>query len=112
MPNIELDTRELELNLQNLSEEVEKNLEKSLGYGARLIEKSAKLKCPVDTGRLRLSISVDQKKLTAIIGTNVEYAPHIEYGTKYQRAQPFLRPAYDENIDELLELVAEAVIGG
>ena len=28
----------------------------------------------------------------AYIGTNVSYAPHVEYGTRYQKAQPYMRP--------------------
>ena len=38
-------------------------------------ERNAKLACPVDTGRLRNSISHTHDKNTAYIGTNVEYAP-------------------------------------
>ena len=39
--------------------------------------------CPVDTGRLRGSIThgVDMGELCAYIGTNVEYAPYQELGT-------------------------------
>jgi len=40
-------------------------------------------KAPVDTGRLKNSISnaVDEDELAAYIGTNVEYAPYQEFGT-------------------------------
>ena len=41
-------------------------------------ENYAKMKCPVDTGRLRNSITHTMrtgKNPTVIIGTNVEYAP-------------------------------------
>lgn len=55
----------------------------------------AKRICPVDTGRLRASIThaVDHGAKKVYIGTNVEYAPNVELGTKRQKAQPFLRPA-------------------
>ena len=36
---------------------------------------------PVDTGRLKGSISGKSNADTAIIGTNVYYAPYLEYGT-------------------------------
>lgn len=57
------------------------------GYAKRL--------CPVDTGRLRNSIThVTMPDDNAVyIGTNVEYGPYVEYGTSRQEAQPFLRPA-------------------
>ena len=57
------------------------------------------------TGRTRASISyktttasdgdlrVSPKDKEAYVGTNVDYAPHIEFGTRKQAAQPFLRPA-------------------
>lgn len=57
------------------------------GYAKRL--------CPVDTGRLRNSIThtVGGDDTAAYIGTNVEYGPHVEFGTSRSKAQPFLRPA-------------------
>lgn len=61
------------------------------------VSAEAKRLCPVDTGRLRNSITfgvdADSQGPYAVIGTNVEYAPYVEFGTRYQRAQPFLRPA-------------------
>lgn len=44
-------------------------------------EDHAKENCPVDTGRLRNSITHTTEGESAIIGTNVKYAPYIEYGT-------------------------------
>ena len=43
----------------------------------------AKDLCPVDTGNLRNRIShkVDKSEPAAYIGTNVEYAPYVEFGT-------------------------------
>lgn len=36
------------------------------------------------------------------IGTNVEYAPYVEYGTSQSKKgpQPFIRPAVQDHIDE------------
>lgn len=58
--------------------------------------------CPVDTGRLRNSIThtVDSGEKAAYIGTNVEYAPYVELGTSRHREQPFLRPAAQDHADE------------
>lgn len=59
----------------------------------------AKRACPVDTGRLRNSIThiVRPEEDSVYIGTNVEYAPCVEYGTVHQEEQPFLRPAAKEH---------------
>lgn len=61
------------------------------------VERSAKRLCPVDTGRLRASIThqiaKDGQGLFARVGSNVEYAPFVEFGTSRMAAQPFLRPS-------------------
>ena len=61
------------------------------------VEKRAKYMSPVDTGRLRSSITHalfrEDGELVAHIGTNVEYALFVELGTSRMSAQPFLRPA-------------------
>lgn len=61
------------------------------------VESGAKQRAPVDTGRLRSSITwrmeEDSKGLAAIVGTNVEYATYVELGTSRMSAQPYLVPA-------------------
>jgi HK97 gp10 family phage protein len=61
------------------------------------VESAAKRLCPVDTGRLRSSITHsverDAKGLAGIVGTDVEYGIHVELGTRRSRPQPYLRPA-------------------
>lgn len=70
---------------------------RELARRAVSVDRAAKGACPVDTGRLRSSINwrlaSDSRGLLAIVGTNVEYAPFIEFGTRRMGAQPFLRPA-------------------
>ncbi len=62
-------------------------------------ESFTKQNTPVDTGRLRNSIShkVAPSEMSVYIGTPVEYAPFVELGTSRQKAQPYLRPAIMEN---------------
>ena len=66
------------------------------------VERGAKRLCPVDTGRLRSSITQqlerDSQGLVEVVGTNVDYAPYVELGTRTNRAQPFLRPALAQEI--------------
>ena len=42
----------------------------------------------------------DEDDLTAYIGTNVEYASYVEYGTSKTAAQPFLKPAVNDHINQ------------
>jgi len=84
------------------------------------IELAAKEMCPVDTNRLRSSISTNwagsslsegktggkaksgdgvkkpagPKELVYVVGTNVEYSEDVEHGTKKREATPYLFPAF------------------
>lgn len=75
------------------SDEVARDLERR----AIRVETAAKHLCPVDTGRLRSSIThqmnSDSAGLYVDIGTNVEYAIYQELGTRRMPAHPYLRPA-------------------
>ena len=84
--------------------------------GAHL-QGEAMVRCPVRTGRLRGSISwaTEKEKMgnnvstpvdkyTCHVGTNVEYSQHVEYGTRFMKAQPYLRPALDSNSKAVREI--------
>lgn len=98
----------IDTNIDNILEEFEELLNnvdqivsRQVAKTAYQIERDAKQKCPVDTGRLRGSITTNIKNKEAEVGTNVEYAKFVELGTSYQAAQPFLIPAYEKNINGL-----------
>lgn len=88
----------------------------------------------VDTGRLKSSISYKVDGEDCYIGTNVEYAPYVEFGTgKYSnvggrqtpwvyqdsngdwhmtdgmRAQPFLKPAASEHTAEYRNILKDSL---
>ncbi len=61
------------------------------------IRNEAVRNCPVDTGRLRASITVQKIGDGHYrCGTNVQYSAVIEFGGRFQRAQPYLRPALEK----------------
>ena len=101
-------------------------------------EGDAKFLCAVDRGLLRNSIThgvsgeiishnytddageqsgsvsavigtTDDKEV--YIGTNVEYAPYVEYGTSRTQAQPFLRRAFEDNKEKYGRIIAKALKG-
>ena len=75
-------------------------------------ESYAKAACPVDTGRLRNSITharLDES--TEVIGTNVEYAPYVELGTHKMAAKPYLRPAAENHAAEYKAIAEQAYRG-
>lgn len=100
-----------------------------------LVEAEARKKVAVNTGELRRSIESRVEDKEAIIGTPLEYAPYIEYGTGIfaeagngrgspwsyqddagnwhttvgQPPQPFLRPALEEKRQEILEVFSASI---
>jgi len=81
-------------------------IEKALEEAAITVEGQAVENAPVDTGYLRGQIGHEVQKDVAIVGTEgVPYAPHVEYGTKYMSAQPFLRPAFDEKKSDVIDII-------
>ena len=139
MSNIRVEgLNELMKKLQQTRTDSNAVVERGLLRAGNKIRNKAVLLCPVDTGELRNSIQVEKAApLTVAAGTNKEYAPYVEFGTgtqgdpavphttkeywRYQDengqwhtshgqpAQPFLRPAIDE--EEIVSTVADEVKG-
>ena len=65
----------------------EKAIKNNLTNTVLKIERKAKQSTVVDTGRLRASIDHNITGTSAVIGTNVEYAPFIEYGTSRMKGR-------------------------
>ena len=86
---------------KKLNEIIEKYpdvMDMALDDTADAISLDAQRTVPVDTGRLRGSINVKREYLKKRIGTNLEYAAFVEYGTPigtgpHGGPQPYLRPA-------------------
>lgn len=82
-------------NARQIADAIDQALAKALEEVGLVAEGYAKKACPVDTGRLRNSIThqVRPSEKSVYIGTNVEYAPYVELSTSRTKGQPFLRPA-------------------
>lgn len=91
----------------------------------------------VDTGRLRASISTNwvessmgrglvgsqadtsegvgkpekEDRFVVVVGTNVKYAPYLEFGTRRMGPRPFVRPAFDRMRHRLLSLISKEIPG-
>lgn len=79
---------------------------------ANKIETEAKMRTPVDTGKLRKSITTDteesERKIETETGSDVEYADHVELGTSKQSAQPYLFPSFEKNTINFEEKIKQA----
>jgi phage gpG-like protein len=131
-------------NLQEWGKRKQAKMQQALKWVAADIERDAKSMCPWQTGRLRASISynwtdsgkgfgsVDGKADTAdgvgqptdvpaggfavVVGTNVEYAPFVEFGhtihaekqsvtssyvATYVAGRPYLSPAFFSHMNDV-----------
>ena len=111
----------------------------ALGRACALVERTAKEKAPKGTGELKRSITSkvvdDNGEMVGLIYTPLEYAPYVEFGTglfaenggrkdvpwNYKDDEgnwhstsgmppsPYMRPALDENREEIIRLLKEAL---
>lgn len=82
---------------------------RALIRSANIVESDATLIAPEKTGNLRSSIERSEPLITKLVQkikvfTNVEYAPFVEFGTRFQRSQPYLRPALIRNAKKIIEI--------
>lgn len=107
----------MEVVIKDNSEEFLKALPEQIEQALTAIglttESYAKQECPVDTGRLRNSIThaVESGEKAVYIGTNVEYAAFVELGTSHMKARPYLKPAVTEHTAEYKSLAEQALRG-
>ena len=120
-------------SLENIADT--SNIEAALNKCCALVERTAKQKAPKDTGELRRSITSKVENFEGVVYTPLEYAPYREYGTglfaenggrmdvpwNYQddkgewhstsgmKPHPFMRPALDENKDQIIEILKGAI---
>lgn len=112
----------------------------ALKQACALVERSAKQKAPKGAGELRRSITSKVEKdgsdIVGAVYTPLEYAPYVEFGTglfaenggrqdvpwNYQddegnwhstsgmKPRPFLRPALDENSEQIKRILEEGML--
>ena len=89
-----------------------KQIKQELRIGAFKIEGFAKDLVVVDTGRLMSSITTDDSDIGVLImrvGTDVFYAPYIEFGTKVMMARPYLFPAFFAYENEIVKAIGRVL---
>ena len=96
-------------NSQQILSALEKGIKNGLEAIGLTAETYAKKATPVDTGRLRNSISHDVDGEAVYIGSNVEYAPYVELGTSRAKAHHMLQKAATEHSAEYKRLAEDAV---
>ena len=88
--------------------QLEQEFQQVVEIAARHVEAKAKDDVPVDTGTTKNSISATQEdELAWRVGPTTEYAPFIEYGTRYMTARPFLIPAVEGEMPRLEQALSQ-----
>lgn len=69
----------------------------------RMVRK-ADFKKGYQTGTTKRSITekVEKGGMAVTVGPTTEYAPYLEYGTRFMEAQPFVRPAWVEQVPKFV----------
>jgi HK97 gp10 family phage protein len=98
--------------LKNIGEGINKT--KALLAGANIIVDRAKEIVPVDTGTLRDSIEALEIDGDVYIHASAdqgggEYSAFVEFGTVKMSAQPYVRPAIDEKLREVEQMVGSNI---
>ncbi len=96
-------------NTEQVLSAMEKAIERGLEAIGLTAEGHAKKETPVDTGRLRNSISHAVEDKATYIGTNVEYAPYVELGARGRDGKHMLQRAATEHTDEYKRLMEESM---
>ena len=125
--------------MEYVTKQLENRQRRALESASQFVLGETSLRCPIDTGNLKGSYhrQIDMSELVAYVGTNVEYAPYVEFGTgifaengqgrksawAYQddagnwrvtrgaRPQPHLRPAFADNRDRIRMLIERELRG-
>ena len=131
------DLNKFSVILRELPDEIKNDVRKVVKNSAFNIERNAKSSVNVKTGHLIRSISTKMGDMEATIHTsNLKYAPMVEFGTRPHiiraknkkalywkgashpvkqvnhpgsKAKPYLIPAFEKEIDQILEKLKEVI---
>lgn len=100
-------------NGANLAAQLEAAIEQGMEEQAEAMKQAAQGFAPVRTGALRDSITATVESIPngarIVLAAGVPYAIFVEQGTSRMSAQPFIRPAVDQEGPRLGERIRAAV---
>ena len=97
-----------------LEEIIISKVKRNLTAAGQLVVSQAQRLVPVDTGRLLTSIQPETVKRSnnqyfLTVGSSVEYAAAVEYGTEKQKSKPYLRPAVNLQFNNIVDLFKDFI---
>lgn len=91
---------------------IKKSLEEGLKDAGEVLKDKAVSNAPKDTGALKKSIKIDEGDIANLkvkIGSELDYASSVEFGTHKKSPQPFMRPAVKESSSKMLKQFKEKI---
>lgn len=95
------------VGLEKLQKKLKQNVrmedvKKVVRHNGAEMQAKAQQNAPVDTGTLKRSIGLEitDGGMSAEVEPMAEYAPYVELGTRFMEAQPYLKPAFEEQSKE------------
>lgn len=96
--------KELQKALKNnvTMDDVKKVVRQNGSELQRKTQDNADFKKGYATGETKRSIGLEftDGGFAAEVEPKTEYAPYLEYGTRFMDAQPFVKPAYDDQVQQ------------
>lgn len=106
--------------------EMTKAIKRALSTSANRIRKTARILAPSDPDHAKVHANRKNERLDETLRQSIKlkysndrfsvsiyprryYAHWVEFGTEHSRAQPFLHPAYDQNVGLYIKTVKKAV---
>ena len=104
------------IGLQKLQKKLKNNtdlsdVKKVVRHNGSEMQKKAQKNAPVDSGTLKRSIGleINEGGMVAEVEPTADYAPYVELGTRFMEAQPYLKPAFDDQKKEFEKDMKELV---
>ena len=95
------------VGMEKLQKKLKKNVDMAdvkrvVRHNGAEMQTKAQQNAPVDTGTLKRSIGLEitDNGMSAEVEPTAEYAPYVELGTRFMEAQPYLKPAFEEQSKE------------
>ncbi len=96
--------------LDRIKNRINAFVDSSVSEAGELCWRRARELAPVRTGRLRDSIRISRaRRGEAIVEATAPYAGYVEYGTRYMKPRPYMRPAAAEAVEKLREKLREII---
>lgn len=91
------------VGIEKLQKKLKKNVnmddvKRVVRHNGAEMQAKAQQNASVDTGHLKRSIGLEITGggMVAEVEPTADYAPYVELGTRFMEAQPYLKPAFDE----------------